>query len=93
MIPLFVILYGVAYFMMIRPQKKQQREHEALLNDLKKNDDVRTSGGIFGKVVSVDKDRDMVTMKIDEQNNVRMRVARASIVAVLDKKKDSANKS
>ncbi|MFQ5655390.1 MAG: preprotein translocase subunit YajC [Planctomycetota bacterium] len=84
MLPLFLILYLVVYFMMIRPQKKQQREHALLLGALKKNDQVRTNAGIFGKVVSVDKDREQVVLKIDESNNVRLRVLRSSIVAILN---------
>lgn len=91
LLPLFVILYLVAYFLMIRPQRKQQKEHEALLQALKKNDEVRTSGGIYGKVVTVDNDRDQVTLKVDEQNNVRLRVSRAAVVAVLDSKNSKKN--
>ncbi|MGE3166115.1 MAG: preprotein translocase subunit YajC [Planctomycetota bacterium] len=89
LLPLFVILYLVMYFLMIRPQRKQQKQHEAMLASLKKNDEVRTSGGIFGKVVTVDKDRDQVTLKVDDQNNVRLRVARSAVVAVLDRKPES----
>lgn len=89
LLPLFVMLYLVMYFIMIRPQRKQQKQHEAMLASLKKNDEVRTSGGIFGKVVTVDKDRDQVTLKVDEQNNVRLRVARSAVVAVLDRKAET----
>lgn len=85
LLPLFVMLYFVAYFLMIRPQRKQQRAHEALLDALQKNDEVRTSGGIYGKVISVERERGIVTLKVDEQHNVRLRVARAAIVEVVDK--------
>ncbi|MEM7164955.1 MAG: preprotein translocase subunit YajC [Planctomycetota bacterium] len=90
MLPLFVIMYLIVYFIMIRPQKKQQQEHKALLEGLKKNDEVRTSGGIIGKVAAIDVDKDIVTLKIDEQQNVRMRVLRGAIAAVIDSK---ANKT
>ena len=91
---LFLILgfYFIVYFVLLRPQKKQQREHATLLENLKKNDLVRTSGGIFGRVVSVDQDRNIVVLKIDEQNNVRMRVLRSTVEAVVtDEKKDKTS--
>jgi preprotein translocase subunit YajC len=91
MLPIFIILYVVFYFLMIRPQRKQQREHQELLAGLRKNDTVRTSGGIFGKVVSIEPDRDQVVLKVDENQNVRLRVLRSSIAAVLEREeKDEA---
>ena len=75
------------YFMLIRPQKKERARHMALLEAIKKNDQVRTSAGIFGKVVSVEKDKGQVVLKIDETNNVRMRVLRSTIVDVITDKK------
>ena len=63
------------------------------MDDLKKNDSVRTSSGIYGKVVSVDSEHDTVTLKIDEQNNTRLRVTRSSIEAIMsdDKKESTAD--
>jgi len=91
MLPLFVLIYIVFYFLLIRPQRKQQKQHEALLKELKKNDTVRTSGGIFGKVVSIEPDQDLVVLEVDENRNVRLRVLRSSIAAVIGReKKDEA---
>jgi preprotein translocase subunit YajC len=91
MLPLFVLIYIVFYFLLIRPQRKQQKQHEALLKDLKKNDSVRTSGGIFGKVVSIHPDQDQVVLEVDENKSVRLKVLRSSIVAVIGReKKDEA---
>ena len=91
LLPLFIILYFIVYFMMIRPQRKQQNQHQEMLASLKKNDSVRTAGGIYGKVVSVETDRDLVVLKVDESNNVRLRVARSSIADVIgDKEKTPA---
>ena len=83
MLPLFAGLAVVFYFLLIRPQRKQAREFEQMLKGLKKNDSVRTTGGIFGKVVSVDNDQ--VILKVDENQNVRLRVLRSSIATVLDR--------
>ncbi len=85
MLPLFIILYIVFYVLLIRPQRKQQKQHDNLLRELKKNDDVRTSGGIFGKVASIDADKGQVVLKVDESQNVKIRVLRSSIVAVIDR--------
>ena len=89
-IMLFVLIYFVVYFMMIRPQRKEQSRHQQLLAGLKKNDQVRTSAGILGKVVTVETEKDQVVLKIDEQNNVRMRVVRSSIVAIQSDSKKEA---
>jgi len=62
-----------------------------ILKELKKNDTVRTSGGIFGKVVSIEPDQDLVVLEVDENRNVRLRVLRSSIAAVIGReKKDEA---
>lgn len=84
-LPLFAMMAAVFYFMLIRPQRKQAREHEQLLSGIQKHDNVRTAGGIVGKVAQVDADHDLVILTIDESKNVRMRVARQSVVAVLSK--------
>ncbi|MDE0960439.1 MAG: preprotein translocase subunit YajC [Planctomycetota bacterium] len=85
MLPLFAMMALVFYFMLIRPQRKQTREHAELLASIQKHDNVRTTGGIVGKVAQVDADHDLVILTIDESKNVRMRVARQSVVAVLSK--------
>ena len=84
MVGLFFLIF---YLLLIRPQKRQQQQVQVMQESLKKNDSVRTNAGFFGKVVSVDKDQDLVVLKIDESQNVRMRVLRSSIVAVVPDKK------
>ena len=76
-IALIIIVF---YFLIIRPQQKNQREKDSVLKSLKKNDHVVTSGGITGIVVNV-KDAD-VTLLIDEKHDVKVRVMRSAIVAV-----------
>jgi preprotein translocase subunit YajC len=63
------------YFLMIRPQMKQQKELAQMQSKLKKNDEVVTSGGVHGTVVNL-KDS-VVTLRIDD--NVRMDVDRNSV--------------
>lgn len=52
-IPL-VFMFAIFYFLLIRPQQKKAKEHKALLEAIKKGDNIITAGGVHGKVVSVD---------------------------------------
>lgn len=82
MLPLIGVGF-IFYFLMIRPMKKQERDRQSLLSNLKKNDRVVTSGGIIAVISGIrDKDEE-VTLKVDENSNVRLRVTKASIVRVL----------
>ncbi|MAW77321.1 MAG: preprotein translocase subunit YajC [Planctomycetota bacterium] len=83
LLPMFALMWIVVYYVMIRPQRKQAREHTQMLSNLQKHDQVRTIGGIIGKVVQVDQDQDTVILVVDESKNVRMRVTRQSVAAVL----------
>lgn len=78
----FVLLFGVFYFMLYRPQKKEQKRRQELLDSLKKGAKVMTVGGIYGEIVSM-KD-DVVRLKIADR--VEIDVARASIGSNLTKK-------
>src|SRR5689334_14881076 len=49
----FGLIVAIIYFIMIRPQQKQRRKHEELLNQLKRGDEVVTSGGIIGEVIHI----------------------------------------
>jgi preprotein translocase subunit YajC len=82
----FVIIFAIMYFMVIRPQQKKAKEHDELLKKLKKNDEVMTSGGIYGKVVDL---KDAV-VTIEVAANVRIRVARAQIGTVIGAEKAPA---
>jgi preprotein translocase subunit YajC len=83
------------YFLLIRPQKRQQQERMALITSLKKNDKVLTSAGIIGTVVHIHDKEDQVALRIDDSANVRLRVLKSSIVRILtgDEAKDQAGKS
>lgn len=85
LLPILVI--GVfIYFLAIRPMKKQERERKSLLEALKKNDRVLTSGGIIGVIANIREKEDEIVLKVDENSNVRLRMTRSSIVRVLSDK-------
>lgn len=74
-----VLIFFVMYFLLIRPQSKQQKELAQLQKNLKKNDQVVTFGGIHGTVVNL-KD-DTVTLRVDD--NVRLEVDKTAIARVM----------
>ena len=82
----FILILVIMYFMVFRPQQKKLKEHRDLLGKLKKNDDVMTSGGIYGKVVDL-KDT-VVTLEVAP--NVRIRVSRPQISTVISADKSPA---
>ena len=72
-------MFAFLYFLLIRPQRAQQRKHAELLGALKPGDEVLTAGGIYGEVVQLDEER--VMLEIDE--DVRIAVARRSIASIV----------
>lgn len=78
---LFVLLliFVLMWFMLIRPQRQQQRRHQGMLGALKVGDEVITTGGIYGEVVQLDTER--VMLEIDE--DVRVAVARRAIASIV----------
>ena len=71
----FVLIIAMFYFVLIRPQRKRQKEHQQLMSDLKRGDRVITSGGIYGQIDSVSED----SIVIKVESGATMRVARGSI--------------
>ncbi|MEN6459332.1 MAG: preprotein translocase subunit YajC [Thermoguttaceae bacterium] len=82
-IPLLVLLFALFYFIILRPQRRDQARHQSMLNAIKKNDRVVTIGGIYGVVTNVHREADEVTIKVDETTNTKLRVTLRSIARVL----------
>ena len=76
-----IIMLVVMWFLVMRPQKKQQRERQSMLDALKKRDTAVTRGGIIGTVVELKPERDEVLLEIAK--NVRVRVRRTAIEGVM----------
>jgi preprotein translocase subunit YajC len=89
-LPLLVVLGLLGYLMLFRPERKRRDEHEAMLNSLKKNDRIETIGGIFGTIVSVNREADEVVIKVDESSNTRLRVRCSAIRAMRETTKTAA---
>ena len=54
---MFAAIFAIFYFLLIRPQRKQQKEHEEMVENLQKGDEVVTLGGIIGTIIHLDDDR------------------------------------
>ena len=76
-----ILMFGVLYFLMIRPQMKKGKEHKALLDALGKGDEVVTQGCIAGRITKVGED--FVTMAISD--NVEIQMQKPAITLVLPK--------
>jgi preprotein translocase subunit YajC len=76
-IPL-VFMFAIFYFLLIRPQQKKAKEHKALLEAIKKGDNVITAGGVHGKITSVDEG--IVTLEI--ATGVNIKIIKSYIAAV-----------
>ena len=88
---MLVVMFGIFYFILIRPQVKRQKEHQAMLAKLGKGDEVITRGGVIGKITGVSDDGILV---IELQEKVRVRVPRAYIEGKWEGKvPDSATKA
>ena len=74
---MMLLMFGVFYFILIRPQVKKQRAHAEMLNHLGKGDMVVTRGGMVGKITGVTSD--MLTIELQEK--VRVRVMRGYVDA------------
>ncbi|MEI6218698.1 MAG: preprotein translocase subunit YajC [bacterium] len=75
------IIFGIFYFMIIRPQKRKEKERKKMIENTKTGDRVIFSGGIIGTVVNV-KDS-IITVKVSE--NTKMDILRGAVLQVLDK--------
>lgn len=73
----------IFWFLLIRPQQREQSKRKSMLEALKKNDRVITAGGIYGVVTNVHREIDEVTIKVDETTNTKLRVTLGSITRVL----------
>lgn len=82
LMPLLLIM-AFFWFLMIRPQQKEQAKRRQMLEALKKNDRVITVGGVYGVVTNVHREADEVTLKVDEGTNTKLRVTLGSINRVL----------
>ncbi|WP_260482677.1 preprotein translocase subunit YajC [Sphingomicrobium flavum] len=81
MFPLLLI-FVIFWFLLIRPQQKRMKEHQATINAVKKNDKVVTGGGLIGKITKVTDDE----VEIEIANGVRVMALKSTLSGVIDPK-------
>ena len=80
MLPL-LLMFGVLYFVMIRPQMKKQKEHKAMIDALAKGDEIITAGGLLGKVSKMGEGY----LGVEIASGVEVQMQRSAVVQVLPK--------
>jgi preprotein translocase subunit YajC len=81
-----VLIIGIMYFLMIRPQQKRMKEHREMIAAIRRGDTVVTSGGILGKVTKVEENE----LQVEIADNVRIRVLRSTVSEVRGKGEGAA---
>ena len=81
-------IFPLFYFLFIMPQQQQERKRKAMIDALKKNDKVLTTGGIYGTVISVDPKGDKVILRVDDERGVKLAFTKASVGRVLESSSD-----
>lgn len=77
-----ILIFAIMYFLMIRPQQKKMKEHKAMIEALRRGDQIITQGGIVGKIFKV---RDDGEIEVEIAPEVRVRVVKSTVAQVINK--------
>ena len=80
-IPL-ILIFAIMYLLLIRPQQKKLKEHQAMVAALRRGDQIITQGGIIGKVSKVKDDNEI---EVELAENVQVRVVKSTVAQVISK--------
>ncbi len=83
MMPALMVIMVLFYFLVLRPQKNKEKTFRSMIDNLKEKDRVVTIGGIHGVVTGVQRDADMITLRIDESSGAKIRVGSSAIARVV----------
>ncbi|MCC5999608.1 MAG: preprotein translocase subunit YajC [Pararhodobacter sp.] len=78
----FILIFAIMWFLLIRPQQKKMKEHRAMVEALRRGDQVVTAGGMIGKVTKVKEDGEV---EVEIADGVKVRVVKQTITAVTSK--------
>ena len=87
-LPLFIALFAIMYFLLIRPQQKKVKQHKAMIEAVRRGDQIVTAGGLIGKVTKV-KDENELEVEIAEGTKVR--IVKSTVTQVLSKTEPAAD--
>jgi len=80
----FVAMILIIWLLIIRPQKKKQKEHKTMLEELKIGDKIITNGGIYGVISNIKNEKNIITIKVSD--NVKIDFIRSSVATKIIKK-------
>jgi preprotein translocase subunit YajC len=83
-----LLIFGIFYFLLLAPMRKRQKQHQALLSELKRGDKVVTNGGLLGEIAAVEEK--VIHLKLAD--NVRVRVVKSAIAGLEGDPAAEANK-
>jgi preprotein translocase subunit YajC len=83
---LLVAMFAILWFLLLRPQRKRDRQRNEMLDRVKKNDKVVTIGGIFGTVRWVKEDE--IMLLVDDGTNTKLRMTRSAVARIINEEKD-----
>jgi preprotein translocase subunit YajC len=75
-----IFIFVIFYFLLIAPMRKKQKKAQEMLANLKKGDEVVTTGGIFGRIAAIDEERGFLVLEIS--SNVKVKVQRGAIAGL-----------
>ncbi len=78
----FVLIFVIMYLLIIRPQQKRMKEHKEMIDNIRRGDEVITSGGIKGKVIRVTNDEEL---QVEIADGVRVKLVRGTVSHVVTK--------
>ncbi len=82
----FILIGGIFYFLLLRPEQAKRKKHQNMLENLTKGDEIVTNGGLHGKILGVDNDKKILLISVGEMNNQEVKVhVSLSAVAFLKK--------
>jgi preprotein translocase subunit YajC len=84
-----ILIFAIMYFLLIRPQQKKLKEHQAMVAALRRGDQVVTQGGLIGKVTKVKEDGSN-EIEVEIADNVKVRVIKTTVAQVLSKTEPAA---
>lgn len=79
-----ILIFAIMYFLLIRPQQKKMKEHQAMVDAVRRGDQIVTAGGLIGKVAKVKEDGSG-EVEVEISDGVKVRLVKATISQVINK--------
>lgn len=83
-----ILIFAIMYLLLIRPQQKKLKEHQAMVAALRRGDQIITQGGLIGKVSKVKDDNEI---EVELAENVKVRVVKSTVAQVISKTEPAAS--